>query len=84
MTQPTVHPHTLWLDRKPSNGPVDAPDWRRVLRVTAADPDGYVVGIGWWQQEIAGRWRDSPASSRKTRVRHGSFVKRYEPAGEAS
>jgi hypothetical protein len=57
------------------------PDWRRVLRVTAANPDGYVEGTGWWQRFYDGRWQDA-TESRRTRMRYESFTTRYTPVEE--
>lgn len=74
----TVEPGSRWLDRsKPPH-----PNWRRIVEVTTAPPSivsGFVEGIGWWQELIAGEWTDCdyPGNRRKTRIRNNLFVQRY-------
>jgi hypothetical protein len=72
-----VIPGSTWRDRNPSSGPVDLPDWRRVVHVKTAEDFGFVEGVGVWQHLIAGRWADHGAA-RKTRVRYNLFTQRYD------
>jgi hypothetical protein len=67
-------PGQTWQDRDKR-----IPDeTRRLVEVVAAD-DSFVEGRGWWQQVVDGRWQDTPATSRRTRIRTAMFTQRYTP-----
>jgi hypothetical protein len=71
---------SLWREKRPDAivRELDG-QFRRVLRVDAADAGGFVSGIGWWQVRTdEGGWQDSPNSSRRTRIRTPLFLRRYE------
>lgn len=76
-------PGSRWLDRRPAGGA----GWRRIVEVVAVDtPDGngFVSGVGWWQQLVGGQWRDdtAPGARRRTRIRVAAFLRGYEMAPE--
>lgn len=66
-----------YRDRKPS---IADPNWRRLVEVTDVDHT-YVHGVGRWQEQDDGVWRDAGgiAPLRKTRILRVLFVKQYEP-----
>jgi hypothetical protein len=70
-----IEPTSEWVDGSVAT---NDPPRRRVVRVFEVG-DRYVHGVGWWQQQVDGRWQNTPQTTRKTRILRSAFERQYSP-----
>jgi hypothetical protein len=83
----TPQPGQTWIDQRPMT---DRREWRdktryrRLVAVTASDPDGFVEGFSSWQVRARTGWTamDYPPA-RTTRISADVFVRRFVRSEES-